>query len=399
MFICTLFYYSWTAVQEESDIIAGVICTSLLAVIFVVAVTSIINFFLIKRKLCLESSHSDPDLEALHSSLFTFKFTGYNTWPFLKLSSKLSLQYGRITTISKTIIFPQKNTGTLSNYIILPHRGNWELTKVNLYLTDLFGLIKISYVLKTPKYKYRAFPARPNGIIEPYPIITSRNREGDTSYNVDQKLGEYFDIKTYHPSDGLKKIIWKIYAKSGILISRHPETSMTPEGQVVIFVSACPHDDQLVQNVVEYFKTLDESNLQVYLGCSGMRDRPIATSAINCMNLLIDSTWDSEKSNNEIDNFIKQLGSKLSNLSSIEKIIFFVSSGQIVQSTNNNVYNSLDTLDKLGIKPVVFLLKENVNFINKNIQQSAQDSENYNYYNNFLKLISSRNWLLEERVL
>ena len=104
--------------------------------------------------------------------------------------------------------------------------------------------------------------------------------------------GEPFDIKSYHPSDGVKKIVWKAFAKRGELLSRHPEASMTPEGFVVILVVAGPEGDTACAHAIAYTSSLEQLNLEIIASCEGARGRSPAHSPEAFKELLIDSVWD-----------------------------------------------------------------------------------------------------------
>jgi len=98
------------------------------------------------------------------------------------------------------------------------------------------------------------------------PVLTSSYRAGDLISDANERRGDPFDLKPYHPSDGIKKILWKVYAKTGELISRHPEQSMTPEGQVFIFSVNNVEDDHVCGAALDYTKKLEDLSLDVFSG-------------------------------------------------------------------------------------------------------------------------------------
>lgn len=106
------------------------------------------------------------------------------------------------------------------------------------------------------------------------------------------RQGEPFDIKSYHPSDGVKKIVWKAFAKRGELLSRHPEASMTPEGFVVMFIIAGKEGDKACSQAVAYTESLTRLNLEIIASCEGSHGRPPAHSPEELKEILIDSIWD-----------------------------------------------------------------------------------------------------------
>ena len=129
------------------------------------------------------------------------------------------------------------------------------------------------------------------------PLVSSTQRPGDMVTDMLNRQGDPFDIKAYHPSDGIKKIIWKTFAKRGELLSRHPEASMTPEGFVVMLVLARPEDDQVCARALAYAISLKELKLDIVMSCEGARGRTPASEIARCKELLIDSVWDAKALN------------------------------------------------------------------------------------------------------
>jgi hypothetical protein len=125
--------------------------------------------------------------------------------------------------------------------------------------------------------------------------LSSTQRPGDLVIDTLNRQGDPFDIKPYHPSDGLKKIVWKAFAKRGELLSRHPEASMTPEGYVVILVLAGPLDDDVCARALAYTRTLDELKLDIVVGCQGGRSYIPASTPEAAEELLIDAVWESAR--------------------------------------------------------------------------------------------------------
>jgi hypothetical protein len=138
--------------------------------------------------------------------------------------------------------------------------------------------------------------APPRALDVSLPILSSTQRPGDTLVDTTHKQGDPFDIKQYHPSDGMKKILWKAFAKRGELLARHPEASMTPEGYVVIFVVARTTDDATAARAAAYVRTLSDLRLDVIVGCEGLRGRSPAIDPSSTEGLLIDTAWDARNS-------------------------------------------------------------------------------------------------------
>lgn len=174
--------------------------------------------------------------------------------------------------------------------LTFPHRAQWGVKKIRCEVRDYTGLALFAWEIEG---RDTVTVAPPQALDVSLPILSSTQRPGDTLVDTTHKQGDPFDIKQYHPSDGMKKILWKAFAKRGELLARHPEASMTPEGYVVIFVAARTADDTTAARAAAYVRTLSDLRLDVIVGCEGIRGRSPATDPRTTEELLIDTAWDS----------------------------------------------------------------------------------------------------------
>ena len=131
------------------------------------------------------------------------------------------------------------------------------------------------------------------------PVLSSTQRPGEMMVDIFNRQGDPFDIKQYHPADGIKKIVWKAFAKRGELLSRHPEASMTPEGFVVLFTIAAKEGDRACAHAQAYAENLSKLNLEIIASCEGAKARPPARSVEELHELMIDSVWDAAPDSTE----------------------------------------------------------------------------------------------------
>jgi hypothetical protein len=172
--------------------------------------------------------------------------------------------------------------------------------------------------------------------------------------------GEPFDIKSYHPSDGVKKIVWKAFAKRGELLSRHPEASMTPEGFVVILTIAGKEGDSACSQVVSYSESLARLNLEIIASCEGANGRPVAQSPEALRELLIDSVWDAhpegaghlQRDAAALLDFCGQLTPSLK----VRKLLLFISAKRLaIDGQAQQIEDLAAWLSTQGIAPVFCL--------------------------------------------
>lgn len=150
--------------------------------------------------------------------------------------------------------------------IVFPHRGSWDIHTIQCALRDVTGLSHYTWRIPLTTAITVAPPSASDSRL---PVLSSTQRPGEMMIDIFNRQGEPFDIKSYHPSDGVKKIVWKAFAKRGELLSRHPEASMTPEGFVVMLVIAGCEGDPACAQAIAYTHSLSQLNLEIIASCEG----------------------------------------------------------------------------------------------------------------------------------
>lgn len=180
-----------------------------------------------------------------------------------------------------------RRSGVHSAQGIFPHRGNWMLADAKASLTDVVGFS--AYTRSLLPASAPSFRVEPTQELYPWAVISSVERAGDAVQISSERLGARLDLKTYHPADGMRSIAWKIYARRGELLARHPEAASTPEGTVVIFVVAPPDNDEVAGAAVAYARRCEELGSTVIAGALGSHS--VATSAAQLLDLVIDCAF------------------------------------------------------------------------------------------------------------
>jgi uncharacterized protein (DUF58 family) len=298
LILLALSYLILSPILNESDIIASMIAALLGGLCLIVLISSAIFGFRLRKNGQLEIHvpsksriGSEDKIIAQAEADFLIACTQITVPPLFRL--KLSLQFlnegiapsfhivaGRLDS-SKPIIVP----------ITFPHRGIWQLTGIQLVLEDCFGITRQAWVdLSASDLSAQVFPRTSTAPL--LPIISSTYRAGDDINHHTQRLGEPFDIKPYHPADGIKRILWKVFAKRGELVARHPEHAVTPEGHVIAFIIARRKDDALAAWSLAYFREIEALNLTMEVGCLGMeKSTALARSSAELEQILITSAF------------------------------------------------------------------------------------------------------------
>jgi Protein of unknown function DUF58 len=239
------------------------------------------------------------------------------------------------------------STRSISCSWTLPHRGVWHFLQPELVISDVCGLT--TFKTKVEQLIGGVLSVQP-AVSTPHPlppIVSSTTREGDLLPRPETLVGEPYEIKRYHPSDGLRKILWKIFARSGELMSRHEEPSVTPEGKAVVYVMANHEEDVVCSEALRYALYLERHSIELYLGCEGIAQMPLAKSTSEAKALLVDSVWFTKNTNvgvaTEFLEFLQQAKDNLGATGGITTIVLFVGSTRL---QNNRFYAELERISR-----------------------------------------------------
>lgn len=337
---------------------------------------------------------------AKHTANIIVKTQTLRILPLLELSLKIHFEH-EIKTMQHKIIGFSKTAHNLVEEIQFPHRGNWIINRLELSVGDIFGLTKISW--KQP-CQFKISVAPQSSPIDPLPIVSSSSVAGDTQPDNERKAGDYYDFKSYHPSDGARRIIWKIFARSGKLISRHPEPNITPEGRVFIYCLADKDDDSTCNQALQYMQFLQAANLEIFFNCQGSAQSHVL-SVEAAQELLIDSCWNCEKSTlstikNEVLNLLKSQNQQSDQ--KLERLLIFCSQKRASQKTSDLV-DLAEFIKQQKTEPIFVLEKDFFNLKTIPVQNNKSKLSNIFFENNsklnqkidlssFLTTCSQKNW-------
>jgi len=349
-------------VPQSADIIAASLAYGLLALFSVIALSALFQALHTKRSLAITLHPPEEPLVAGSISRCLLKLSRLRLLPGMLLECRILCANTGLAIPTIKLFTGVPADQRISCDVTPPHRGNWDIHGVRCIVGDLTGFIRLTWKI----------PFESSLVVEPapypdsmLPLVSSTQRAGDLVTDAVHRLGDPFDIKPYHPADGVKKIVWKAFAKSGQLLSRHAEASMTPEGFVALFVLARPEDDEVCGKALTYVGALSELKLDTLLSCEGQNGRPPGHSPGTSRQLLIDSTWDAGESNSTsvcddlqalLDACIRTgLGVN------VRKIVIFCSGARMGSTYGVDIMRSLASwMEERQITPVFFLTQPRI---------------------------------------
>ena len=356
LLLCAAFLLA-DPVLGHSDVVASIVAFSIITIIALLLLVTTLFASRLRKKIELQliSPNSTGVIDANEKLTFLMSVTHGKVIPFFRMSVDTIWEDEDLQVPTQVISAHREDPLPIPILLTFPHCGVWKIKSFAVSVSDIFGLG--SYRWELPEEKASFIVRPPIGDQTYLPVISSRQREGDDSIDVHNRRGEPFDLKSYHPSDGIKKIVWKLYAKSGQLVARQPEPAMTPEGEVITFIYATADDDNVCSTAINYLRSLTEIGLEIRVGCLGMEDRSPAKTHLSAEKLLIDAVWKAKSANEkkDLDHFLAQTG----NVTETVNILIFFSKKHL---QNGDVTKTLlelgNHLIAQRISPIFFPIAE-----------------------------------------
>lgn len=357
-----IFYFA----KEQSDLVAAILGTTLLLTIALCLTTLMLTTPLIRRRLIISSNDGAAQYISHQKNSSGFVLEGLSIPAFFSLSIKRKfdtpavVHQAHILTgrFSASNFISTSKTSDNKHYFLdtvqFPHRGEYVSEGFEIYFSDIFGLTKRKWRTDT-RIAYRAAP--PALEIAPLNIMAASSQIGDTQSSQDNKSGDLFDLRAYHPGDSLKRVLWKVYARSGELVVREPEPAIIPEGEVAIFIAAMPEQDEVVSAALSYIKLLESQNILLSVSFPGLENK-IASTFTEAEEFSIDSASIRQSEQSKLQVYIETLKSKSSRP---ERIVVFISEGV---ETRSQIARLAEDADKAGIR-LIFALVPTFEFPNE----------------------------------
>lgn len=367
--------------RNQSDILATTLGLGLALLLSISALITVVVAIYIRRSTSasLKSMTDDSLAVAGVEVPLAIELNAPAVPPFFRLSLKLHFEHpfkGQVTHhVHGRGRQGDPRRRTLIESTPFPHRGAWRTHSLSTQFGDRFGLTRNTWEMPLGGASQKSTTAdsaplgqviriRPHPYLtEKLPIITSAHRPGDLLSEIREPQGDLFDLKRYAPGDSMRRIAWKIYARSGELISRHPEPSISPDGQVVAFVLATPMDDDLASTVIEFARAIELNDLQPIIGCIGYPQPGMAVSSSETERVLIENAWGIEtiaayklSITDNFKQFVERTRRALGT-SELQRISLFFSAAQFNSTENmEQIVELVEVAAQSGIEPIIYVI-------------------------------------------
>ena len=357
-------YFLAGPVRLHSDIIAAGFSVCTLASLALFLGLAFLLRRRLQKSLAIELSVNTEDDQTVPNNVnfagdpitLVAKISGISISPFFELRLRFIFKQD-INTETHSLGPSCPKQTFISESIIFPHRGNWAMAGISLQLLDRLGFTKIRLPFWILQHEIKVDP-KPFHCPR-WPIAASTIRVDDQISHPVERKGDLYDLKQYHPSDGARKIVWKLFAKSGQLFSRYPEPAFSPEGKVAFLCLAKKTDDKLASETVAYLMELEKLDIEIIFTTLS----PIialAKSVETAKNLLIAEAWNSEATNSsDVKKLLEALVSEVqgkNNHSLLQSLILGVSEDSLIDPSYRNLVESSQLfLSQNGIRSTIFM--------------------------------------------
>lgn len=348
-------YFLIGPVTQQHDIVAAVLSSSLIGVLILLLLMVVWNAFALDDLIISLTSPNDSNLKANVQYPFLIQHENLKVFPWFSVTVTPRFQENLLGD-QKILLTP--NEPSLIS-VTFPHRGRWSISEFVIELSDRLGFTLWTWRLSVHgRIQFEVQPAPdPESRASTLPIVSSRAVEGDMAVDLHNRTGDPFDLRRYEPADGVRKIVWKVFARTGELLSRHPEPSITPEGETIVFVVSTTPNDDVAASALDYLSMVEGMGIQVFVGCLGMGDLLPARSTTQAMELLIESTW-SAKAKRAKPDFISFLSQcrQGRETTTISKIIIFGKISDSDSESSTALMNLSPSLEDEGLVPLFLIL-------------------------------------------
>ena len=262
LLLCIWSYFS--IAKKSEDLIISVLALSIISIIALLCILNIFFYLKLKNKIDLNLILSDTVSKTKNKIQLAIKGCNIPSFFNLKISPKISSSSELILTGSSKNT--SNNTRHSSFNVTFPHRGYWQFKGYKLEVGDILGISGKTWDIFDDK-KIKVLPKAVQ--IQQIPMIAASASSGDEMNLPKERSGEPFDIKPYEKSDGVRRILWKTYARTKELYVRRPELAVIPEGEVAIFLIAKKEDDNVASAALRQIEYLNQQDLVVCFGADG----------------------------------------------------------------------------------------------------------------------------------
>ena len=316
--ICSWSFYSLGLPKE--DLVISILCSSVTALVLLLSIFTLAIGMKLRSKISFSLGFSESTTYSKTKNWLSLLAENSSIPAFYNL--KVICNFTPNETVTSELIISGQSIESRHCAIntSFPHRGFWQLNNFKIEFSDALGLTQKVWK-QAHKKTIRVLPLPVE--IQALSLRASSAKPGD-EYNLPkERSGDPFDIKQYEPSDGVRRILWKTYARTKQLFVRRPELAIIPEGEVAIYLIAAKDDDHVASACMQQIKNLFENDLLVIFGTDlkdelGIENSGIEKSYDKIEDLMLKATNDDYAGTGKgLSKFLSGLNTKGHNLGQV----------------------------------------------------------------------------------
>lgn len=246
-----------------SDLIAYMVGGGVLTLLVLLLIGNLYTRYRLSKTLAAEARFDTREPTSGKPVDGGITLTGSHLPPYFQLKVVRQFRQPGVDSPAHLVFGGSPGKRHLIDQCIFPHRGLWNLESLCFELEDALGLTNLRWEIDIRTSVEVSAVTLP---IKELPVVPSSSRSGDQFAQARERSGDPFDLKPYDPSDGVKRILWKTFARSGELIVRRPEPAIIPEGEIAVYLVARKHDDYVAGALQHYLERLEQDMVTVLFG-------------------------------------------------------------------------------------------------------------------------------------
>lgn len=137
-------------------------------------------------------------------------------------------------------LLPRVGGGAFVEEIRAARRAEVEAVERVIEVRDVFGLARVR-VRDVRPARLRILP-NPGRLSDAQVVITRAGGDG-SPHPAGEPEGDRVEIRRYAPGDSARDVMWKTFARTGLLMVRRPERALEPAKQVSAYLMAGARDE------------------------------------------------------------------------------------------------------------------------------------------------------------
>lgn len=285
--------------RNRSDLVLTILAICLLSVSAMVGIISVLTAFWIHKRGEFKSLVSSFQVSAHATCDYTLSLCGVRLLPGYGATLKLTFPSPYMSSL---VVSGRVTNNSIEWRVPLqfPHRGDWSAKTLTITIHDAFGLTSWRVCKDANLFPVVTVTAQTRNN-QNLPHLLDGSETGEDLPLSGKRTGDYFDLRSYHPSDGIKRIVWSSFARGGELASRIPEPAVHITGNIDLYVYARTLDDDVTAAATNYLSQLEPFNAKWQLGCLGAGGRVVAQDIDRATELLTQTVWQSSVVNCQTD--------------------------------------------------------------------------------------------------